>query len=98
MSELYWTSFSQLGSGVSAIGRAHLDGTGVNPDFISTGGSSPGVAVGGSHIYWSVGNAIARANHHGTAVDEGFIAGLLSPPWGGGSRQDAHLLGQQRGV
>jgi uncharacterized repeat protein (TIGR02543 family) len=69
---LYW------GHG-SAIGRASLDGTGVNKSFISTGGSPVGVAVDASYIYWMRINwspdsaSIGRANLDGTGVNQNFI-------------------------
>jgi hypothetical protein len=78
-----------LGSpGTGAIGRANLNGTGVDPNFIS-GITLPagGLAVDGSHLYWtsylnaglslSAGpfpGAIGRANLNGTGVQENFIS------------------------
>jgi virginiamycin B lyase len=94
---VYWVSKFSDGSsgppdlaspGTGAIGRANLDGTGVDPNFIS-GISFPagGVAVDGSHLYWSsyaqsllvlyqgpIPGAIGRANLNGTGVQENFIA------------------------
>jgi hypothetical protein len=94
---IYWVSkYSDaaqgppfLGSpGTGAIGRANLDGTGVDPTFIS-GITLPagGLAVDGSHLYWtsylnaglslSAGpfpGAIGRANLDGTGVQENFIS------------------------
>jgi hypothetical protein len=92
---IYWVSkFSDPDPGGSpgglprtgAIGRANLDGTGVDPNFIS-GISFPrgGVAVDGSHLYWSnyrpehiffpyfSSEFVGRANLDGTGVDEDFI-------------------------
>lgn len=61
------------------IGRAHNDGTGLEPKFITTPGFNCGIAVDGGHIYWgSLGKGIARANLDGSGVDEEFIA--LSAP------------------
>ena len=74
--------------GTGAIGRANLDGTGVDPNFIS-GISLPagGVAVDGSHLYWTsyaqfllvlyhgpIPGTIGRANLNGTGVQENFIS------------------------
>jgi hypothetical protein len=59
----------------TTIGRANLDGTGVDQSFI-TGAESPGgVAVDGSHVYWTneLGDSIGRANLDGTGVDQSFI-------------------------
>ena len=69
------------------IGRAHLDGTGVEQGFITTpaGAFTLDVAVDGDHVYWtwsidSGGGAyegwIGRADLDGTDVEPKFIAGL----------------------
>ena len=44
---VYW------GDGPFEIGRANLDGTGVNQNFISTGYYAYGVAVDAGHVYWT---------------------------------------------
>ena len=45
---VYWTNDN------GTIGRANLDGTGVNQSFITGLGTSPqGVAVDGAHAYWT---------------------------------------------
>ena len=78
------TGYIYWGNG-SAIGRANLDGTGVNPSFISTGGSTvDGVAVDANSIYWIETNtspasaSIGRANLDGTGVNENFITLFFS--------------------
>ncbi len=69
------------------IGRAHLDGTGVEQGFITTpaGALTLDVAVNADRVYWtwsidSGGGAyegwIGRANLDGTGVEPKFIAGL----------------------
>ena len=66
----------------NTIGRANLDGTGVNQNFI-TGASDPnGVAVDANHVYWAnyVTNAIGRANLDGTGVNQSFITGASPLP------------------
>jgi virginiamycin B lyase len=63
------------------IGRANLDGTAANQNFI-TGANFPcGVAVDGSHIYWANQdtNTIGRANLDGSGVDQSFITGANGP-------------------
>jgi hypothetical protein len=64
-----------------ALGRASLDGAGVNQNLLGVGLGVYGVAVDGQHVYWTdynaaAGGAIGRANRDGSAVDPGFITGL----------------------
>lgn len=69
---IYWASYRD-----GTIGRANLDGSGVNPSFV-TGATSPcGVAVFGSYIYWGndKDDTIGRANLDGTGVNPKFITG-----------------------
>lgn len=77
---IYWTQGN--GSG-GPIGRASLDGTRVNQEFI-TRASSTGIAVDGAHIYWTnnVGDTetVGRANLNGTRVDRSFIT-LAGPSY-----------------
>jgi hypothetical protein len=66
------------------VGRANLDGTGVNRRFIRTPGGACGVAVYQGHIYWTQGTGgrahpsmtIGRANLDGSAVNNQFITGI----------------------
>ncbi len=73
---VYWADY--LGG---AIGRANLDGSGVNPRFIPLTGSPLGVAVGGGHVYWTLeaSHSIARANLDGSGVQPSFITGASNP-------------------
>jgi virginiamycin B lyase len=75
---IYWT-YSLGGEASGHIGRAKLDGSGVNQRFITLKkGALPwGVAVNGQHIYW-VANAFpavgtGRANLDGSGVRQGFL-------------------------
>jgi virginiamycin B lyase len=68
------------------IGHANPDGTGVNQSFIKfinpyTGPDVGGVAVDGSHVYWTnvTGGAIGRAKLDGTGVNWSFITGASDP-------------------
>jgi sugar lactone lactonase YvrE len=76
---LYWDNYSG-GSGTT-IGRADLDGTGIDESFISGADGPVGVAVDAQHIYWANSNngTIGRANLDGTDVDQGFITGVGFP-------------------
>lgn len=71
-------------TGLNAIGRANLDGTVPDYEFI-VGASQPwGIAVNGSYIYWtnSANGTIGRANLNGSEVNENFITGLGGEPLG----------------
>jgi hypothetical protein len=78
-SHVYWVNPDS-----NTIGRANLDGTGVNQSFIDItcdfGCLDPqGVAVDAGHIYWAtffgggLGAGIGRANLDGTGVNPKFI-------------------------
>ena len=81
---IYWTSL-RGNPPIAGIGRAKLDGTGVDADFVS--GISPdpfaplgSLAVDRDHIYWTNfgPGTIGRAKLDGTAVDETFISGAYA--------------------
>jgi hypothetical protein len=67
---VYWT-----GAFGGTIGRANLDGTGVDKRFITDARAPVGVAVDATHVYWAnwKTRAIGRANLDGTGVDQSFI-------------------------
>ena len=81
----------------NTIGRANLDGTGVNQSFI-TGASSPhGVAVDGGHVYWA--NAPTRHDRAGQPRRHRRQPELhhrRQRPERGRGRRRAHLLDQLR--
>jgi hypothetical protein len=68
---VYWTT-------ESTIGRARLDGTQVEPEFIKNlaSQSAQGIAVEGEYIYWDGGGAIARARLDGAELNPAYISGL----------------------
>ena len=68
-SHVYWTSEDG-----TSIGRAKLDGSGINLSFIASG-FADGLAVSASHVYWTSPNSIGRANLDGTGVNPSFISG-----------------------
>jgi virginiamycin B lyase len=85
---VYWSANDFYG--VSTIGRANPDGTGVEPDFIQVQvprGDVCGLAVDARRIYWTVwsgdsdgrGSMIGRSNLDGSGVNRKFITGLASP-------------------
>ncbi len=78
---IYWADDLDNGT----IGRAHLDGSGVNNSFI-TGARGPcGVTIAGGHIYWAnsgygaSGTTIGRARLDGSGATERYITGASSP-------------------
>src|SRR5450759_2023829 len=70
---IYWANGSN-------IGRANLDGTGVNQSFIA-GANADTVVVKNNHLYWEnhngQGDLIGRANLDGSGVNQGFVPGSL---------------------
>ena len=78
---VYWTN-----DGGTTIGRAKLNGTGVNNSFVAGLNDPNGIAVDSKFIYWSQGtgadSSIGRANLDGTGANPNFIpnsAGVSSP-------------------
>ncbi len=69
---VYWAS-----GGQTTIGRAKLNGSGMNNAFISGLSNVGGVAIDSRYIYWTQGqgatSTIGRANLDGTGVDPNFI-------------------------
>jgi sugar lactone lactonase YvrE len=64
-----------------SIGRANLDGTGVDQSFVPTASAAYGVAVDGAHVYWVNGGSttIGRANLDGSGINQAFISGATTP-------------------
>jgi len=63
-----------------AIGRANLDGSGVNQNFIAASVSPFAIAADGNYVYWvnegATGSSIGRAKLDGSDVNANFITGL----------------------
>jgi Divergent InlB B-repeat domain len=77
---VYWANHD-------SIGRANLDGSGVDQSFIPLRGANLcSVGVDGGHVYWGSGDYtgfIGRANLGGTGVNRSFISlGLFHVPCG----------------
>jgi len=68
----------------SSIGRANLDGSGVNNSFISGPSNLSGIALNGSNIYWATyqGSEIGEANLDGSGVNNSFITGITGGLFG----------------
>jgi virginiamycin B lyase len=75
-SHVYWADTAGM-----AIGRADLDGGGVERNFIAGVSSPCGVGVGDGHVYWGnfVGGAVGRALPGGGEVEESFVEGATGP-------------------
>ena len=63
------------GAATGTIGRANLDGSGIDQNFITGANEPSGMAVDAAHLYWANGgfNAIGRANLDGSGIDQTFI-------------------------
>jgi virginiamycin B lyase len=78
---IYWTDV------YGHIGRANLDGSGVDRNFIAGAGRACGIAVGARHIYWgttlpnTAGGQIGRANVDGSRPQPDFIGFDLPNPF-----------------
>jgi hypothetical protein len=75
---VYWSNQSPG----TTIGRAKINGVGLNDNFLTGLNNPQGVAVDSKFIYWAEtgGNRIGRANLDGTGVNPSFIAtGVTSP-------------------
>jgi hypothetical protein len=87
-SHIYWSNPDD-----GTIGRANLDGTGVDPAFIRGAGAPNFIAVDSSHIYWSNRSSdaeystveptgtgsLGRANLDGSDVQPNCITGVTNP-------------------
>jgi virginiamycin B lyase len=76
---VYWTTQPD-----SSIGRAKINGAGLNNGFIPGLNAPTGVAVDSKFVYWAEqdGNSIGRANLDGSGVNRNFIpstAGVSQP-------------------
>jgi hypothetical protein len=72
---VYWSDHGSFFTGTgTTLGRANVDGTGVNTSLV-TGASQPaGMAVDESHVYWADGTSIGRANLDGSGSNPDFIS------------------------
>jgi hypothetical protein len=81
---VYWTNwFDKDEAAEGAIGRARIDGTHVEEDYIPLGEEVPGdLALSGSHLYFVDDKGIGRANVNGEEVDPEFVTGTEDEPLG----------------
>jgi hypothetical protein len=79
-SHVYWATSE------GTIGRANLDGSNPDRNFIVTNGGNPlAVAVDSGHIYWTNagGGTIGKARKDGTHVNQFYIFTRYNPSTGG---------------
>jgi len=78
---VYWSDNGTNDSHGTTIGRADVDGTGADQNFISDASSPTAVAVDAGHVYWANlwASTIGRANLDGTGADQNFITGADVP-------------------
>ena len=76
ITHLYWT-----GTTTNAVGRANLDGTGVNNTFINVGRNLGGVAVNKTNIFWvnAQDGLIGIADLDGTIINGSLITTGTAP-------------------
>jgi hypothetical protein len=76
---VYWANDNQ-----TSIGRAKINGTGANTNFISGVAGVHGVAIDSKFIYWTTLNSgvstIGRANLDGSGVNNQFITANVTAP------------------
>jgi hypothetical protein len=77
---LYWGNQDNSSTAVTfgtpaTIGRANLDGTGVDPNFITGADTASGIALDAAHIYWTNRGqfTVGRANLDGTGVNQNLV-------------------------
>lgn len=85
---VYWTD-----TVADTVGRAQLDGTGVDPDFVAGLANPCGTAVDSRHLYWAQqGTAsIARADVDGSDVDQTHFPASVGYPYCSVSVDAAHV-------
>jgi hypothetical protein len=75
---IVWTN-----TAAATVGGANINGTFVNPDFLTEGSSNAGygVAFDGTYVYWAnpTLNAIGRAPRDRSSINQTFITGANSP-------------------
>lgn len=87
---IYWANQGTVGDPGATIGRANLDGSGVDQSFVAGTSAPCGVAVNDTHIYWGTRpglagtetGSIGRANLSGTSVTNSLVANPIQNPCG----------------
>lgn len=73
---IYWGSYYG-----AKIGRANIDGSAPNTDFITNTGTIQGLSVNAQYIFWTTGggNTIGRANLDGSGANSQFMRFRSNP-------------------
>lgn len=69
-------SFNPEFTAHTTIGRAALDGSGLNTSLVTANADVNAVAVHGDYLYWSTSTSIGRAKLDGSSSQPTFITGL----------------------
>jgi virginiamycin B lyase len=74
---IYWANLTGTSASTSSIGRANLDGTGIDQNFVSGIAQDElnGIVVSSSRIYWalSLSDEVGSSTISGTGVNNAFI-------------------------
>ena len=68
---IYWAN-----SGTDSVGRAALDGSGADPNFITGAKGVSDVSVDSHYVYWTNSGGLGRAGLDGTGVAMDFVSTL----------------------
>ena len=91
---VYWANYDPNAD--TTIGRANLDGTGVNQSFIPSIGGLIEIAVDGQHIYWANTPRARSAAPTSTAPASTRASSPAQATRRAGGRRPAHLLDQRQ--
>jgi hypothetical protein len=75
-SHIYWVKpevYTPLGPTVGSLGRANLDGTGVDDSFVTDVKEPCDLALSGGYVYWMEEDGIGRARLDGSNPERSFI-------------------------
>jgi hypothetical protein len=70
---VYWPAIDTEDFAHSEIGRADLDGGGLQEGFVAGADVPTDIAIGAGHLYWTDGSTIARSSLDGSGVEPSFM-------------------------
>jgi hypothetical protein len=88
---VYWTTSGPAGQGGTTLGRADIDGSGLNASFVSEATNPGPIAINSSRIYWgNDGDAtIGISNLNGSDANQSFLSFNASTTIVGGLALDS---------